>query len=397
MAQQASTEQIDNLLTQVKTLSSSFNAGDRAKVQKSLLNALSHVETPYEQMLRLSGSHLQLACIRVGADIGLFKTLVESQEPLTCSYLGEKLGADPELLGRILRLLASAGWVKQAGKDIFTGEKITQDLAGPAMGSGAHLLFDIHNRTYQALPDCFAEHKYKEINDMHNGIFQKAFGTNLSCYEYLVHEPKLQGYMQDAMKLHQPEGDWLSVLPLDDEVKKWQVSDPDRVLFVDIGGGMGHQCIRLREKYPDVPGRVILQDMPITVDRIPKPMPHGIEAMPYNFDEPQQIKNAKFYYTRNVLHGLPDSGCIAALKNVALAMNTESLLVIDDLVVPDEGACTQACQLDFVMMASIAGKKRTRDQWYKLLDAAGFKISQILTYTWPLQDSLIIASPVLSK
>lgn len=93
------------------------------------------------------------------------------------------------------------------------------------------------------------------------------------------------------------------------------------------------------------------------------------------------------------MHGLTDSASIAALKNVAAAMGTESLLVIDDLIIPDEGACTQACQLDFVMMASIAGKKRTRDQWYKLLEAAGFEILQILTYSWPLQDSLIIAMP----
>lgn len=48
--------QIENLLAQVKTLSSSLNTGDRAKVQRSLLKALSHVETPYEYMLRLSGS-----------------------------------------------------------------------------------------------------------------------------------------------------------------------------------------------------------------------------------------------------------------------------------------------------------------------------------------------------
>lgn len=56
MAQQAPTMQIDELLAQVKVLGSSLNAADRAKVQKSLLDALSHVETPYEHMLRLSGS-----------------------------------------------------------------------------------------------------------------------------------------------------------------------------------------------------------------------------------------------------------------------------------------------------------------------------------------------------
>ena len=97
---------------------------------------------------------------------------------------------------------------------------------------------------------------------------------------------------------------------------------------------------------------------------------------------------------RNVLHGLPDSGCVSALKNIALAMNEESRLVIDDIVVPDQGACREACQLDFIMMASIAGKKRTKAQWYDLLEAAGFKMLDIRTYSRPLQDSLIIGQAV---
>lgn len=96
--------------------------------------------------------------------------------------------------------------------------------------------------------------------------------------------------MQDAMKLQPPDGDWLAALPVDDEVAKWQSADPERVLFVDIGGGMGHQCLRLRERYPDAPGRVIVQDMPITIGRIPKPMPHGVEAMAHTFDDPQPVK-----------------------------------------------------------------------------------------------------------
>lgn len=151
--------------------------------------------------------------------------------------------------------------------------------------------FDIHDKTYQALPDAVAELGYKDVDDIHNGVFQKAFGTDLSCYEYLVHHPELQGYMQDAMKLQPPDGDWLAALPVDKEVAQWQASDPERVLFVDIGGGMGHQCLRLRERYPDAPGRVIVQDMPITIGRIPKPMPHGVEAMAHSFDDPQPIKS----------------------------------------------------------------------------------------------------------
>lgn len=136
------------------------------------------------------------------------------------------------------------------------------------------------------MPDYYAEAEYQEVGDIRKGIFQKAFATEHSCYEYLVYNPKLQGYMQDAMSLQPPGGDWLSVFPMED----LEALNTERPLFVDIGGGMGQQCMRFREKHPDIPGRVILQDMPITIGRVPKPMPNGIEAMAHDIDAPQPIK-----------------------------------------------------------------------------------------------------------
>jgi demethylsterigmatocystin 6-O-methyltransferase len=141
------------------------------------------------------------------------------------------------------------------------------------------------------MPDALSELDYGNVDNIRNGVFQKAFGTELSCYEYLAHNPSLQGYMQDAMKLQPPGGDWLAALPISEEVANWKASEPDRVLFVDVGGGMGHQCLRLRERFPNLPGRVIVQDMPITIERISKPMPHGVEAMAHSFDDPQPIKS----------------------------------------------------------------------------------------------------------
>ncbi|EKG13728.1 O-methyltransferase family 2 [Macrophomina phaseolina MS6] len=182
--------------------------------------------------------------------------------------------------------------VAETGTGLFSAHKITEELASTSLDSGVHLLFDIHDRTFQALPDFLAEHRYQEVNDIRNTVFQKAFDTNLSIYEYLVHHPQLQAHMQDAMKLHQPEGDWLSVFPADEIVGNQQTApDPARVLFVDIGGGMGQQCIRFRERYPDLAGRVILQDIPQTINRVPKPMPNGIEAVPHSFEDPQPIKS----------------------------------------------------------------------------------------------------------
>ena len=90
--------------------------------------------------------------------------------------------------------------------------------------------------------------------------------------------------------------DWLSVFPVEQEVGAWS-AESDKALFVDIGGSFGHQCIAFKAKYSKLPGRVILQDIPQTLEHA-KPI-EGVEIMVQNFFEPQVIKgtsilNCKF-------------------------------------------------------------------------------------------------------
>lgn len=59
-----------------------------------------------------------------------------------------------------------------------------------------------------------------------------------------------------------PAVSWLSVYPVREETKS--LSDPHRPLYVNAGGGIGHQCAQFRAKYADIPGRVINQDLPGT-------------------------------------------------------------------------------------------------------------------------------------
>ena len=81
--------------------------------------------------------------------------------------------------------------------------------------------------------------------------------------------------------------DWLSVFPVEEEVGTWS-TEPNKALFVDIGGSFGHQCRAFKAKYPNLPGRIILQDIPQTLEHVP-PI-EGVEVMVQNFFEPQAIK-----------------------------------------------------------------------------------------------------------
>ena len=77
---------------------------------------------------------------------------------------------------------------------------------------------------------------------------------------------------------------WLSAYPIEESAGL----DPQRTLFVDVGGGAGWQCQELKQKHPDLSGRVILQDLQQMVVHF-KPT-EGVEAMEHDFFTPQPIK-----------------------------------------------------------------------------------------------------------
>lgn len=100
---------------------------------------------------------------------------------------------------------------------------------------------------------------------------------------------------------------------------------------------------------------------------------------------------SKFYYLRNILHDYPDEKCRAILRNLIDAMGKESLILIDDIVLPDSNVPWQVMQLDLTMMVGLASMERTNEQWYHLLDSVGLKILKIDTYIISLQHCIIAA------
>ena len=82
------------------------------------------------------------------------------------------------------------------------------------------------------------------------------------------------------------EGDWLDVIPFGDAAAS--MDSPDCVVFVDIGGNIGHQCARLKAKYPNLSSRIVLQDREETIKNAPSI--EGVEFMVHDFFTPQPVK-----------------------------------------------------------------------------------------------------------
>lgn len=65
---------------------------------------------------------------------------------------------------------------------------------------------------------------------------------------------------------------------------------------------------------------------------------------------------------RNIIHDYPDEKAVVILKNTAAALAPGSVILIDDMVIPNTGAHFHATQLDITMMSALALNERTHEQ-----------------------------------
>lgn len=81
---------------------------------------------------------------------------------------------------------------------------------------------------------------------------------------------------------------WTDFFPAEEGIGKGARRDPEAIMFVDIGGGMGHEGLALKKRYPNLPGRFVNQDLPQIVS---DQKLHGIESIAHDFFTPQPLKD----------------------------------------------------------------------------------------------------------
>lgn len=74
-------------------------------------------------------------------------------------------------------------------------------------------------------------------------------------------------------------------------------------------------------------------------------------------------------------------------------MGPQSVILIDDIVVPDTGAHYRTTEMDFIMMTTLAAMDRTRKQWDDLFDAAGLALVNRVTYLDDTAESIQVVVP----
>ncbi len=158
-----------------------------------------------------------------------------------------------------------------------------------------------------------------------------------------------------------------------------------------------------------MPGRVILQDLPQTLPRPYQSRVWNRWLMTSGLRKQSKVRiaeqltllqylliihlGARAYYVRNIMHDYPDDKWIQILQQTMVAMAKYSVILVDEMFIPNQGINWLAASLDLTIMSVVSGMEWSGKHWYALLDQAGLKIQGIFTYTNELRDSVIMAVP----
>ena len=131
---------------------------------------------------------------------------------------------------------------------------------------------------------------YQNPTDPKNTVIQKAFKQDsLTLFEIMSDKPSAA---QGLGVLLNTWADGHAFLQQMYPAKERLVDSFDAsispVLFVDVGGGTGQKSIAFKDSLSHVPGKIVVQDLPVYVKQAPTV--DGVEFMVHDFYTEQPIK-----------------------------------------------------------------------------------------------------------
>lgn len=150
--------------------------------------------------------------------------------------------------------------------------------------------------------------------------------------------------------------------------------------LVDIAGGHGLLLAGILKANPPMQG--ILFDLPYVIEGAGELLEkenvrHRVELASGDFFQSVPA-GADAYMMKHIIHDWDDQHSIKILRNIRSAMNENGRVLILEMVVPEGNEPSASKILDIQMLVMETGKERTEDEYRRLLEASGFRLTRII-------------------
>jgi len=306
------------------------------------------------RLMELLWGYMTTQLLGTLAELGVADVLASG--PLAVDEIAARVGADPDALFRMLRLVASLGVFVESEGRVFGNTSLSELLREDAKPSLRHLAILFGRDVYQAWGAA------RETAKTGESAAKAVFGT--SWFEYLRAHPESQALFNRAMA-GGARGRLEGALAL-----PW----PEASTVVDIGGGDGTLVLGILAAHPTLHG--IVFDLPHVIastrERVAaSPVAERCTCVGGSFFE-DPLPAADTFVICKTLHNWNDVNARTILERCRAALKPGGrIVIIDDIIrppnVPDLGKYRD------LQMLVIHGdaRERTRSEWTNLLHSAG--------------------------
>jgi hypothetical protein len=272
--------------------------------------------------------------------------------------IAAELGASPDALRRMLRLLEADGLVRQVAPEDWRLSETGELLRDGVEGSMRHQAILFGRELYEAWAGAASSLRSGEP------AFSERFGQPF--FDWLQANP------ESARRFDRAMSGTSSVRLMPVLERDWSGT----ATVVDVGGGNGALLEVLLTRVPSLAG--ISFDLPRVSERAAAriagtTVADRLRAEGGDFFESVPA-GADVYVLSQVLHDWPDPDCVRILEACARAANPDSRLLVLEQVLPDDATPSPARYTDLNMLVLLGGRERTYAQFDRLLASAGWKL-----------------------
>ena len=330
--------------------------------------------SPTQAVLQVIVGFWLSRCVYIAAKLGLADHVRDS--PKTPAELAALTNTHAPSLYRLLRALASTGWLQEDSDGRFGSTPLSAGLETGAPGSlRALATTELGEEHYPAWGDLLFSVKTGKL------AFDEVFG--MPNWQYWAQ------HTEHAQIFNQAMSEMTAVI----EPAVLSICDFSGFnTIVDVGGGRGTLISSILRAYPKARGVVL--DLPHVIEQGRHVIAeHRLESrcdmIPGDFFT-EVPSGGDAYVLKWILHDWNDEQSIAILKNCHRAMPPQARLFIVEAPLSARNEPSMHKLMDINMLVMTGGRERTEAEYRALLDAAGFELTRV-TIT-PLELAVLEAT-----
>ncbi|KUL38709.1 methyltransferase [Streptomyces sp. NRRL F-4489] len=322
-------------------------------------------------------THTVAAALR----LGVFDRIGDGRA--TADELADRCAARPGELARLLRALTGLGLLTEPEPGRFALTPAGAQARSDAPGSLHAVL--------QLFSDPMMLRAWERLDDsVRTGepAFDTVHGTDF--FGYLAERPALSERFNAAMS--QGSAHTAELLPAAYPFDRFRT-------VADIGGGDGTLLAGILRAHPGLRG--ILFDRPEGLAQAgPRLARDGLAdrcALVTGDFFATAPEGADAYLLKSVIHDWNDERCARILGHIRRVVPDDGRLLILEPVLPERtgpGDDAISYLSDLNMLVNVGGRERTRDDFARLCEAAGFAVRSVTALPRPNRFSVIEAEPV---